>query len=76
MGGFTTENFCQVCRPGRRLKGECIPIRELVMEGRRESRMVHSSLIQCEMNVKEVGHLPWHRKLHGSVFPNQAFQVF
>ena len=33
MGGFLTDNFCQVCQPIRRLKGERFLIQELTMEG-------------------------------------------
>ena len=73
MGGSTTDDVRQVCRPGRHLKGKRLPIHDIVMEGRRYPRPFHSPLIQCAMNVKEVSHSPWHPKVHVEELPNQVF---
>ena len=70
MGGFSTDDFCQVRWPGRLLEGERLPIGNLVMEGQRYPRPVHSPLIQRALNVEEAAHLPWNREVHGSEFPN------
>ena len=73
MGGLPTNDFYQVHQPGLRLKGKHLPIGELPMKGQRYPCPVHFPLIQRTLNVKEVGHRPWHREVHGADLPYQAF---
>ena len=68
-GWFPNGQFCQVRWPGLHLKGKRLPICKIVTEGRRYPRLVQPPLIQCAINVEEMGHHPLHREVHVAEFP-------
>ena len=73
MGGFMTDDFCPVRRPGPRLEGERLTISKLATKVRIYPHPVHYHLIQRTLNVEKVGNRPLHHEVHGAEFTNQVF---